>query len=349
MFTAPTRAPRLKARHSTRPAARLTALLAAALLALTACSGDAEAPSSAPAPDEETKAEPKPKFSPFTGETVAQLPKRRAVAVKIENTESGEPQSGVGRADLVVREVVEGGLTRLVAFYYSSLPKRVGPARSMRATDIGIVKPSKGVLTGSGGHPITMRRINKANVPIARESEGLSGYFRVDGRVAPYDLFMNLSQLPKSTLKGPKPPPYLPFGSEKDLGKGKSAKRAMITFSGVTSASWRWNGRFWERSDSHAAKGDDYRPTNVLALEVKQVDAGYLDPAGNPVPESVLTGKGKATLLHDGKAYEGVWQKKSLASPLQLVTEKGEKLPVPPGHTWIELVPAGSGDVEVGG
>ena len=63
--------------------------------------------------------------------------------------------------DMVVEELVEGGLSRLAAFFYSTLPQGlVGPARSMRATDIGIVKPVDAILVGSGGAPRTLARID---------------------------------------------------------------------------------------------------------------------------------------------------------------------------------------------
>jgi len=320
-------------------------VLLAAALVLAGCSGEAEksgqeaespAPSGKPAP---------PKLSPFTGEPVAALPDHRAVMVKIENTSNGEPQFGVGSADLVVEELVEGGLTRLGAFYYSSLPKRVGPVRSVRGTDVGVVKPVKGLLVASGGAPPTMAKLHKAHVPMA--TEGTPGFYRVGSRPAPYNLFMNLRKLPKGKLKGPKPADYLPWDAKalESLGRGKPAKHVEAEFSAAATTTWDWNGRYWKHGGSHTAKGDDFHPDNVLVLEVRQVDAGYLDPAGNPVPESILAGKGTATLFSDGQAYEGAWKKKSLEAPLRLVTAKGQKMPVPPGHTWIELIPTAGGDL----
>ena len=38
----------------------------------------------------------------------------------------------------------------LAVFFYQHVPRLVGPVRSMRATDIGIVKPAKAVLVASG-------------------------------------------------------------------------------------------------------------------------------------------------------------------------------------------------------
>ena len=82
----------------------------------------------------------------------------------------------------------------------------------------------------------------------------------------------------------------------------------------------------------------------MLVLRVQVGDAGYLDPAGNPVPETKFTGKGAALLFHDGRLVRGTWTKHDLTSPVELKTKAG-KLAMPPGHTWIELVPAANGDV----
>ena len=82
----------------------------------------------------------------------------------------------------------------------------------------------------------------------------------------------------------------------------------------------------------------------MLALRVKVGDAGYRDPAGNPVPETRFTGKGDAMLFHDGRLVRGTWSKPGLAAPLQLRTKAGE-LTVPPGKVWIELVPQNGGNV----
>ena len=51
------------------------------------------------------------------------------LVTKMDNTSASSLQIGLGSADLVVEELVEGGLTRLAAFYYADLPDNVGPVR----------------------------------------------------------------------------------------------------------------------------------------------------------------------------------------------------------------------------
>jgi hypothetical protein len=322
---------------------RLGALLLAGALTATACSSSEQpsGDSAAPQGDTSDAAPAAAQKWPLTGEKASKLPDHRAVVVKIENTGSSEPQLGLGSADLVVEELVEGGLTRLAAFYYSSMPSEVGPVRSLRGTDIGLVKPARAVVVASGGAPKTMQRVRQAKVVTA--TEGTPGYYRVSDRQAPYNLFMNLKKLAKGKVDGPRPQNYLPWGSEGELSGGKRAEHVTARFSAGSVTQWTWNGKGWQRAGSHAASGDEFRPDNVLALEVEQTKAGYTDAAGNPVPESVLAGKGSATLFHEGKAYQGGWVKRSVGGPLKLVTAKGQPMPMPPGNTWIELVPTSGG------
>jgi hypothetical protein len=84
----------------------------------------------------------------------------------------------------------------------------------------------------------------------------------------------------------------------------------------------------------------------VLVLRVKVGDAGYLDPAGNPVPETQFTGKGKALVFNGGHVLRATWTKKGYDAPVGLHTAAGA-LRLPPGKVWLELVPVKTGDVTI--
>ena len=111
------------------------ASLAAASLLLAGCGGDEE-PASAPAPAEETSetaaaAPEEPALWPLTGLPMkGDAPEHPVIVTKVDNTSSSSPQVGLGQADMVVEELVEGGVTRLAAFYYSDCPR--SSARSGR-------------------------------------------------------------------------------------------------------------------------------------------------------------------------------------------------------------------------
>ena len=319
-----------------------------ASLTLAACGGGEDEPEAEKSPDAQSTAAGSTLSGrwPLTGlPTKGAAPKRPVVVVKIDNTYSSNPQIGLGKADLVVEELVEGGSTRLAVFFYSQLPKVAGPVRSMRATDIGIIEPAKAVLVASGGAPRTVSRVRNSGIKTV--TEGGTGYYRDNGRSAPYNLMMNLTELARSLKGGEVPDSYLPWGSEEDFPGGQSARKIAATFSGGHTTNWQFQGGSYVNLNSETAKGDEYTPETVLVLRVRVGDAGYKDPAGNPVPETVFRGKGQALVFHGGKVVRGTWTKSGLDSALQLQTRAGD-LKIPAGKVWIELVPAAGGDVTFG-
>jgi hypothetical protein len=244
---------------------------------------------------------------------------------------------------MVAEELVEGGITRLAAFFFSHTPARVGPVRSMRATDIGVVKPLGGVLVCSGGAAPTVARVKGA--AIRTFTEGAPGFARDPNRAAPYNLFVDLAKLAGTLKPAHVPAPYLPFGKAK-LPKGQPAAGLTATFSSSSSTSFTYSGGRYTNTDTNAAAGDLFRPQTVLVLRVQVGDAGYLDPAGNHVPETKFTGQGPAMVFHGGRLVRGTWVKNGLDADVTLKSG-GHALKLPPGPVWLELVPANGGNVTV--
>ncbi|HSU03751.1 MAG TPA: DUF3048 domain-containing protein [Nocardioides sp.] len=338
-------------RHRPQPStsrAVVSTLVAASLL-LAGCGGgggDEETPSSAASSEptaaaETSEAPPEPTYWPLTGlERSGDAPKHPVIVTKVDNTSSSAPQVGLGKADLVVEELVEGGYTRLAAFYYSQVPAAIGPVRSMRASDIGIVPEGATVVT-SGAAQVTINRVNGAGIPWI--TEGDAGVYRETSRSAPYNLFARLGEISKRLKADEEPPPYLPWGTPADLPKGAKARTLTADF-GAHATSWQFQDGGYVNTDSYAAEGDQFPADTVLVLRVKVGDAGYRDPAGYPVPETKFEGTGAAMLFHGGRVVKGTWTKDGLTGAIELATKGGE-LTVPAGRVWVELVPAVDGNL----
>lgn len=325
------------------------AVLIAASLVLAGCGGGDETTSedSSPASQKVAGGSTLDSTWPLTGLPVSgdqsASQDHPVLVAKMDNTYSSAPQVGLSKADMVVEELVEGGLTRLAAFYYSQVPGEVGPVRSMRASDIGIVSPVDADVVTSGAAARTIARIKGAGITFFQE--GAKGFHRDSSRSAPYNLFADLGEV-SSTIKQDeaRPDDYLPWGEDKDMPKGQPAKTIAASFSGGHTTNWSYRDGGYVNENTYAADGDEFPADTVLVLRVQVGDAGYLDPAGNHVPETKFTGQGAAMLFHDGRLVKGTWKKADLKSPLELSTKAG-KLTVPAGHTWIELVPANGGNV----
>jgi len=242
---------------------------------------------------------------------------------------------------MVVEELVEGGITRLAAMFYSTLPNRAGPVRSARASDIGVVTPTHAVLIASGMAPPTVARLNAAKVRyftmgapgVVRDPDGQHDFL--------HSVFVDLPKLARSLKKGSVvPASYLPWGAESDFAGGQPATNINVEFSRATTTSFRFNpqSKKYVNTNSHAPASDQFKPDSVLVLRVREGDAGYRDPAGNPVPETLFFGKGQLMLFHNGEVTRGTWQKDKRDSPLVLSTAAGP-MKIPAGHVWIELLP----------
>ena len=197
------RPPALTSRSRRRLQA-LVVLAVVASLALAGCGGKSS----------DKKSEDRPSSQPTQGGTQLAAvwpltglpapettPNHPVMIVKIDNTAASDPQYGLGHADMVVEELVEGGITRLAAMFYSKLPAKAGPVRSARASDIGVVTPTHAVLVASGMAPPTVARLNAAKVRyftmgapgVVRAPDGKHDYL--------HSVFVNLPTLAKSLKK----------------------------------------------------------------------------------------------------------------------------------------------------
>jgi len=264
---------------------------------------------------------------------------------KIDNTPDSDPQIGLGKADLIVEELVEGGITRLAAFYYSQTPAKVGPLRSMRLTDIGIAKPAGAELVTSGAAPVTLGGLAKAGVKfidmnnqyVVRETDGSHDSL--------HSVMGDLDKIAKSAkAKLARPADYLPWGSDADFPGGRPATKVFAQLSGYRTSEWKYADGHYTLTNGYMPKGDRFEPNTVIACMVKTSVASYKDPAGNPVPISHFEGQGKAMVFHNGAVARATWKKDGVDKPVTFSTTAGA-LKIPAGNVWIELIPIDGGDV----
>ncbi len=262
--------------------------------------------------------------------------RRPVVAIKIDDTSAGQPQQGTAQADLVVQEPVEGGLTRLLAFYESRRPDSVGPVRSIRATDIPLVKPVRATVVASGGSEPVIQAFALAGVPLLTDPNDL--FVRNPERSAPYDLYADLSQ----SISGPMPrKDYLQFGQE-ELPVGKQVSGVTVSFSPASQTKWNLTDSQEWRQDNLAPR---FKADTLAILGVGLKETGLLDAAGTPVPEVEVVGRGRGFLIVGDELHRIRWRKESPTSAYQFSTDGGLVISVPPGHTWISLLPREGGKV----
>jgi hypothetical protein len=320
---------------------RQVAAAAASVLLLTACSNGLGGGEEPPEPVKGRK-------SPLTGLLQEQPPNNPAFLVKIENTAGGQPQYGVNEADLAIEELVEGGITRLAAIYYSKLPTKVGHVRSTRTTDIGLAKPVGATIVASGGAPKTLDDIKESGTQLFTYDAGAPGYSKDPSKSAPYHVLWDIQKLNETAKRGPVPNnPYFSFGDGPASGDvTKKTTSASVTFSPATTTGWRFAGGKWTLTKSRAAAGQEYKADTLVVIFARVAEAGYNDAAGNPVPETVLEGSGRAVIFSGDSAVEATWRKGGLGGTMTFTAKSsGKPVTLKPGHVFLEAAPRG-GDVK---
>jgi hypothetical protein len=287
------------------------------------------------------------------------VPAHPALAVKIENSVDARPQSGLNAADIVWEEVVEGGITRFVAVYHSTLPAEIGPVRSVRPMDPSIAAPLHGLFAFSGGQAGYVSAVADTGLQVLSFDAGNDGFYRINSRSAPHNVYAApltlVGQADAEHQAAPVPQFEIAAVADQATGvtAGTPATTLDLTLSGVSHPQWTWSApdAWWARAEgttpSVDADGSPLRATNVVVLRVDVVATGGTDPAGNPIPETLLEGRGEALVATAGKTLPVTWVKNSAADRLVLLDAAGNPVRLAPGSTWVELVP-NSGAVTVG-
>lgn len=285
------------------------------------------------------------------------VPQRPALAVKIDNYPTARPQSALDQADVVFEEPVEGGITRLVGVFQCQAPPLIGPVRSAREPDVAIADQlSHPLFVHAGGiNPILamIRSANLFNIDLVTSYSGLD--IHPAGRYAPYDTYVSASSMLHLDPTDAKPPaPLFTYSATPPVG-GQAVSSVAIPFSSYSDNTWTWmaGSGAWQLSvggrQATTLSGDTIdgatapvTAANVVVLHVRTFKGPWIENSeGNHEVEVVATGSGPATILRNGEALTGTWERSSLSAPPTLLDQQGQPVPLAPGETWVELVPDG--------
>lgn len=330
---------------------RLAAAATLVAFVFAGCSGGGS-PSpiqeSAAAEPETTTSTTAPPVAPLTGLPASDrsVLDRPALIVKVDSTPKAFVlQQGIDRADMVVVEQVEGGMTRL-AVVFQSKDATVGPVRSARTSDLAIA-PNFGrpLFSCSGGNSGVMSQVARSAslVDLCISTAGMTSVFERNKHGSSlYRYFLPTAEVYGVGSGGTVPDPLFDFRSGSTPAAGETVTGARITYKGVR-VSYDWNGTGWDRSQdgrAHYMAGGGARiaPVNVIVVATPYKFSGYRDITGAPSPEAVLVGSGSAWFLSGGKAVPGTWTRSS-GGRFEFTDAAGSPVALTPGQTWLELAP----------
>lgn len=282
------------------------------------------------------------------------LLERRVLAVKIDNHPLANPQSGIEQADMVIELNVEG-ITRFITLWHESDVDYLGPNRSGRPTDAALLAAlNEPTFTISGAQAWVQNLITSKGVNLIKELS--NGTFRVSTRRAPHNLYVDTFALRETAdergyADNPPDGPLWNFGP---MQGDRPASQVDIEFNSDNHGIWDWDEAegLWLRT----AYGEEAmwvdEDGNEGRIGVPVLIALYAEPytatpsggqSGTGLPSSRTTGQGQAFVFADGKVTEGTWERENETDWFTLRTESGEIMNVPPGQSWVSIVPSTRG------
>ena len=343
----------VRRRRSTARGAAGSPRLLAPCPALAAAAGRPPRPSAAAPPPRRrhpaATPAPPPVYWPLTGIESGPVAPRPALAVKIENSVDARPQTGLHAADMVWEEVVEGGITRFVAVYHSTLP----PARSDPlgpAHGPGDRRAAAGSVRLLGRSAPFVDAVAGAGLQVISQDAGYPGFYRLNTRYAPHNVYAD----PAAFLAQADPGHLAPPGAQFPIAtpdqrrprlrsacrrRGQAeALRPQLPDVDVEPRRGLWFGPRAAPPPSGrrraAARGQRRRAAG------RRRQHAVHRPGRPPVPETAMVGTGEALVATGGRACRHLDQD-SPPSPSPSPGRTGGPS-CSPGNTWVELVPTGT-------
>ena len=273
---------------------------------------------------------------------------RDVVAVKIDNHPNARPQSSLQEANAVVEILVEGGFTRFIALFHDNDSTYLGPVRSVRPTDVGVVRPLGATLSISGGQAWIQRILASNDVGLI--GEGTAGMFRIGSRRAPHNLYADTAKLRQVSIDRGYEDEFL--NPLYDVGEfnlpENEVTEIVLDWAVGNVVTWRYEDgvyRRWVGSNAHNWLDRDGN-TGPLEFDLLVVILGHRYTAsppsgtsGSSVPATETTGSDKAFIFYQGTVRLVDWTRDSITESFTFTAASGNQIAVPPGTPWVAIFP----------
>lgn len=288
--------------------------------------------------------------------------KRRPVAVVINNLEAALPQSGISQADIYYEVLAEADITRIIAIFQDFDSKKIGSIRSARDYFIDFALDHDAIFVHHGQSYIAAAALKNwkiDNINGMNLDGGLSDQFTfwrdperyAIPRMREHSSYSNaeklLNQIKAYGYRENKADGYEGMfdfyeAATSPDNNGKSANKITVTYSRSNQCTFEYdtqnklyyrfeygNPQIDEETDAQLAV------TNVL---IQNVEMGFVknDDAGRRYVELVSSGTGQ--LFTNGTCSNVTWKKESHHEPTEWFDEKGGKLALNSGKTWVCVI-----------
>ncbi|OXY94829.1 DUF3048 domain-containing protein [Streptomyces diastatochromogenes] len=266
------------------------------------------------------------------------------LAVKIDNVPAARPQTGLDAADVVYAEQVEGGLSRLMAVYATTLPEAVGPVRSARESDLELLRQfHEPTLAFSGAQSKLLPLIHQAPLRAESPDEAADAYYRGTDRAAPHNLYLHPDRvLPSAPGKAALTTGFR-YGPAPSGGTPESSRTVRYP-SARFAFTWSARRGGWlvamDGTPTVTTDGDRPAPATVVVQYVKIRSSRYHDALGNPTPFTETVGSGKAEVLRDGRSFDATWSRPGATDGTAFTAADGTPMNFAAGQVWVVFAAA---------
>jgi hypothetical protein len=275
-------------------------------------------------------------FSPFTGEPVGRL--RTELIFKIDNVAQARPPTGLAKADVVYLFPVDGGLSRIFAVFSSQIPPVVGPVRSSRAEDLQLLRQfGRPAFAFSGAQPHLLPVVEHARI-VDLYSGIVGGYYRDNGRIAPYNLYAKTRRL-LAEAKGASRARNIGFRFGQAPAGGAPTRSYSVSYP-AAAFTFRWSPgqhrwlSWMDGKPALQAEGGQLGGATVVIQSVV-VGASHFRELGIKPPYASTVGSGLAVVLRDGRAYHVHWSRPRADGGTSFTLPSGAPMRFARGQVWV--------------
>jgi hypothetical protein len=293
--------------------------------------------------EQKTPAEKPVYRSQLTGLPVSkEISERPVLAVMIENSQSARPQTGLTSAEIVFETVTEGGITRYMALYQTTDPKKIEPVRSVRPAFARWLTGFDASVAHVGGSVAALQLIKEHHAKDLDQFYHPAPYYRDGKRPAPHNMVAIVKSLRvlQKQLGYNKKSNFADIPRTDDNPAAKpTATNIVLNFSGPDFlAQFKYDKktnsykRFLAgQAHKDAITGKQITVKNLVVLKVKGHDSNSLQTIGT----------GEALVFKDGKVIKAQWKQSSYKHRLIITDKNGNEIPLNRGNAWFAAIPSG--------
>lgn len=266
------------------------------------------------------------------------------IGIMVENHPDARPLSGIAAASVVIEAPVEGGITRLLAFYdVTTTVDQVGPVRSARPYFVDWAFGWKALYMHVGGSPDALTKIQALGDSFYDVNEFFAShsFWRNGARSAPHNVYTSHELMEGAwSSEGTSTTRVRVawhFSPAVEAEKRGSYDKISVPYGGSYSVTWDYDKEknVYRRSLAGRVQSDaDGTPQEVENVLVMKTDQKVLDDVGRL--EVRTTGSGDAFGYRDGNKVVLRWSR-SPGEPIRFSEPDGSEFLFVPGKTWIEV------------